>query len=144
MLVSTVPSASAVLLLLLPLPAELYLCCCSMVGVGGCAGVRESVRRALAALQVQLARSAGEVAGAYYSHRHSAAAAFPHQQGQHCQCRSFLLLPRLLSPARRPLHYSAGIIATIALVLINLVSRDDLAEIADSGEEGGDVSAGFE
>ena len=40
-----------------------------------------------------------------------------------------------------PFKYNwPGIIATIALVLINLVSRDDLAEISSSGEDGADVS----
>lgn len=40
-----------------------------------------------------------------------------------------------------PFKYNwPGFIATLALLLINLVSRDDLVEISSSGEEGADVS----
>jgi hypothetical protein len=40
-----------------------------------------------------------------------------------------------------PFKYNwPGIVATIALLLINLVSREDLAEISVSGEDGADVS----
>lgn len=39
-----------------------------------------------------------------------------------------------------PFKYNwPGIIATLALILINLVSRDDLAEISNSGDPGDDV-----
>ena len=40
-----------------------------------------------------------------------------------------------------PFKYAwPGIIATLALLLINAVSRDDLAEISSSGDQGDDVS----
>lgn len=41
-----------------------------------------------------------------------------------------------------PFKYSLpGIVATLALILMNLLSRDQLNEASESGEEGADVSA---
>lgn len=39
-----------------------------------------------------------------------------------------------------PFKYSIpGIVATVALILMNLLSRDQLREASESGEEGADV-----